>query len=341
VHTPEDERRRQRAGSGSAPGLALLPLRTFLGITFVYAGVQKLSDPGFFHSGSSTYIGTQLRGFAAGTPGGFVLRALAIPHPTLAGVGVAVFEILVGLFVVAGLMTRWAAAGGLALNFLLFLTASWHTSPYFLGPDLVFAFAWLPFVLAGATGQPAVEHVLDRRAERKARAQSPAESGDPVSTRRALLGQAIAATASGALAVAGLSWILRGRYEPRTALSLSNGSAKGTAKNVSHRASLPADSVRLGPASALPRGKAAVYRDPTDGSPDIVIRQRDGSLTALSAACTHAGCQVDYQSGVLYCPCHGSVFNAKTGAVEQGPAVTPLPHKEVVQRKGVIYAVPA
>ena len=39
----------------------------------------------------------------------------------------------------------------LSLNFLLFLTASWNTSPYFLGPDLVFTFAWLPFVLAGAT----------------------------------------------------------------------------------------------------------------------------------------------------------------------------------------------
>ena len=32
-------------------------------------------------------------------------------------------------------------------DFLLFLTASWHTTPYFLGPDLIFTFAWLPFVL--------------------------------------------------------------------------------------------------------------------------------------------------------------------------------------------------
>ena len=30
-----------------APGLALFPLRLFLGGTFVYAGIQKLSDPGF------------------------------------------------------------------------------------------------------------------------------------------------------------------------------------------------------------------------------------------------------------------------------------------------------
>ena len=41
---------------------------------------------------------------------------------------------------------------------MLFLTASWHTVPYFLGSDIVFVFAWLPFVLAGAAGQPALDH---------------------------------------------------------------------------------------------------------------------------------------------------------------------------------------
>src|SRR6266566_264450 len=113
--------------------LALLPLRLFLGVTFVYAGVQKLSDPGFLHPGAPTYIGTQLRGFAHGTPGGFLLRTFAIPHAELAGVVVALLEIAVGLLVLAGLLTRLAAAVGLSLNLVLFLTASWHTSPYFLG----------------------------------------------------------------------------------------------------------------------------------------------------------------------------------------------------------------
>src|SRR5947207_13519551 len=99
-----------------SPGAALFPLRLFLGVTFVYAGIQKLSDPGFLHPGAPTYIGTQLRGFAHGTPGGFLLRLLALPHPRLAGVGVALTEILIGLLVFSGLLTRIAAAGGLALN---------------------------------------------------------------------------------------------------------------------------------------------------------------------------------------------------------------------------------
>jgi uncharacterized membrane protein YphA (DoxX/SURF4 family) len=36
------------------PGLALLPLRLFLGVTFVYAGVETLADPGFLVAGSDT-----------------------------------------------------------------------------------------------------------------------------------------------------------------------------------------------------------------------------------------------------------------------------------------------
>src|SRR5947208_1094358 len=124
-----------------SPAMALLPLRLFLGATFVYAGINKLSDPGFLHPGAPTYIGTQLQGFAAGTPGGFILRTFAIPHPELAGVAVAIFEIAIGLAVLTGFHTRPAAAAGLALNLIFFLTASWHTSPYFLGSDIVFVFA--------------------------------------------------------------------------------------------------------------------------------------------------------------------------------------------------------
>ncbi len=57
-----------------SPGMTLLLLRLFLGVTFVYAGIQKLSDPGFLHPGAPTYIGTQLHGFANGTAGDFILE---------------------------------------------------------------------------------------------------------------------------------------------------------------------------------------------------------------------------------------------------------------------------
>ena len=364
------EARRRAPGrrlSMPSPAMALFPLRLFLGITFVYAGIQKLSDPGFLHAGAPTYIGTQLHGFAAGTPGGFLLRTFALPHPELAGIGVAITEIMIGLLVTAGLFTRVAAAGGLCLNLILFFTASWHTTPYFLGPDLVFAFAWLPLVLAGATGQPALDNLsrgprlADRsrpgalRTERdRDRVAYPAGA----STRRVLLAE----FAGAAVAIAGASALLKGSYSAARTLGASSGS-RGGAKAPSgggpssgggpqgaasagppapkQGPSLPSGAVRLGPAKRLPAGTAATYPDPADGSADIVIRDSAGNLKAFSAVCTHAGCTVGYESGVIVCPCHGGEYSAETGAVIAGPPPAPLPPKQVLEAGGQIYAVPS
>src|ERR671937_861957 len=90
------------------PRFALLPLRLFLGGTFVYAGIQKLSDPGFLNPDAPTYIGTQLHGFADGTPGGVLLEP-AISHAEVAGVAVALIEIAIGVLVLLGFLKRLAA----------------------------------------------------------------------------------------------------------------------------------------------------------------------------------------------------------------------------------------
>jgi thiosulfate dehydrogenase [quinone] large subunit len=327
--------------------MALLPLRLFLGVTFIYAGVQKLSDPGFLHKGAPTYIGTQLHGFASGTPGGFILRAFAIPHPTLAGVGVAITEIAIGILVTAGLLTRAAAAVGLGLNFILFLTNSWHAYPYFLGSDIVFVFAWTPFVIAGAEGQPSVDMELARRARPSRRgAPEPATSGGLV-TRRVLLRQALLGAGAATLGIAGVAYAAKGSYQGAAAPSLTaRRPRRSTRRHTAGRrhrthSNAPSGAVRLGPSNAVQPGQAATYRDPTDGSPDVLIRDTSGHLTAMSAVCTHAGCEVSYQGGQLICPCHGSVFNARTGAVEQGPASQPLAVKHVTESGGEIYAVPS
>ncbi len=348
-----DRMRRESETRSFDPALALFPLRLFLGVTFIYAGIQKLSDPGFLHPGAATYIGTQLHGFAGGTPGGFILRTFALPHPELAGVGVAIAEILIGLLATSGLFTRIAAAGGMGLNFLLFLTASWHTTPYFLGPDLVFTFAWLPFVLAGAKGQPALDNVVWHPSEAMARRTHlrPVEGGGgeavAASTRRALLAE----FAGMALAIAGISALAKGTYAaPRTPASNSSlgsggsaasGGSSGGSGAAKGAASVPSGAVRLGPANRLPTGQAATYSDPSNGSPDILIRESDNSLKAFSAVCTHSGCTVGYQGGVIICPCHGAQYSAQTGEVVGGPAPSGLAPKKVLEAGGQIYAVPS
>ena len=354
-----------RTASGISAGMALLPVRLFLGVTFVYAGYQKLSDPGFLTPGAATYIGTQLHAFASGTPGGFLLRWFALPFPRAAGVGVALTEIAIGLLTTVGLMTRWAAAAGLGLNLVLFLTASWSTTPYFLGSDIVFCFAWLPLALVGAVDQPAVDTlVLNRRAPAQRAGRSTrsgahiygAAAPDP-QTRRTLLRRGLVLAGAGTLSIGALATAMRGSVQRAPALSAlgsthrrpkspakhhgtprtsTGGSGATTAKT---GAQIPAGAVRLGPSSGLQTDAAAIYHDPGDGSPDIVVRRGNGALAAFSAVCTHAGCQVGFQSGVIFCPCHGSEFDPTTGAVLRGPAVTPLARKRVIERRGSIYAV--
>ena len=132
-------------------GWALLPLRAFLGVTFCFAGLQKLANPNFFNANSPSSIQAQLIASIRISPLhellGHLLR-FAVPI----GVVIALAEIAVGLGTLLGLWTRLAAAGGLVLAVTLFLTVSFHSSPYYTGADIVFVFAWIPLILAGSGG---------------------------------------------------------------------------------------------------------------------------------------------------------------------------------------------
>jgi thiosulfate dehydrogenase [quinone] large subunit len=300
-----------------SPGLALLPLRLFLGGTFVYAGIYKLSDAGFLRPGADTYIGDQLEGFADGTPGAWLLERFALPHPVWAGLGVAVAEIAIGLLALAGRFTRLSASAGLALSLVLFLTASWHTVPYFLGSDIVFAFAWLPFVLAGAEGQPALDHGRPRAVRLRRRGRVVVPAAGPLLTRRAALLRALGLTAVATGVVAGVSVAVRGTVPAPARAARRSGTPI-------------ADAASVGP------GEALAFENPADGGAALVIRAADGGLAAFSATCTHAGCEVGWEDGEIRCPCHHARFDPATGEPVRGPAREPLSRIVVVERGGSI-----
>jgi thiosulfate dehydrogenase (quinone) large subunit len=146
-------------------GWMLLPLRLFLAITFIYAGIQKLADPQFFHRGTPGYIGNQLIAFAHTTPLHDFLTRVAVPHAMLVGVIVVLGELAIGWGALLGILFRPAAFFGLLLSLLFFLSASWHTYPYFYGADIVFAFCWLTLLLKGPlnTGLPTLDGWLLRQ----------------------------------------------------------------------------------------------------------------------------------------------------------------------------------
>ena len=58
----------------------------------------------------------------------------------------------------------------------------------------------------------------------------------------------------------------------------------------------------------------------------IVVANVNGSYYAIGNVCTHRGCKLSegtLEGDQVRCPCHGSTFDVKTGAVVKGPAKNP------------------
>ncbi len=341
-----------RGADGSiAPGWYLLPLRLFLGVTFLFAGLQKLANPGFFRTSAPGSIHAQMAGAAHTSPIGSVLVHLVGAAPLLGAV-IALGEVAVGIGALLGLLTRWAAIGGVLLAFSLFLAISFHTKPYYTGSDIVFVFAWIPFVLAGAGGAPAFDTVLAARAAGSSSAAGTgAASRDGVVSRGAVIGIVAAAGVVLAGAVAGIGRIFAPAPTSNSAGSLS-GSAVATTTTAGGTATTAPSSTNttaavpkgtaIGPASSVPVGGSASFTDPSSGDPSLVIQHATDQFVAFDAICPHAGCTVAYQSSsnIIACPCHGSEFDPRTGAVVLGPASTGLtPIKVIKGSNGDLYAV--
>ncbi|HVB05338.1 MAG TPA: Rieske 2Fe-2S domain-containing protein [Acidimicrobiales bacterium] len=362
------------------PGGNLLVLRAFLGVTFTFAGLQKLANPNFFRRHAPGSFFAQLQGSITTSPLHHLLDP-ALHAPTVVAVVISAGEIAVGLGTLAGLFGRLAALGGMLLALSFFLTVSFNDSPYYYGADIVFLFAWTPLALGGP-GELSLDALLARRA---ATGQVAAHRGRPAVERRAFLQRAGATAGLAALAavVGGLDALL-GRHfasagrastigtlpsDPSTttpAVAPTTTSAPPTtttggptdttaAPTTTSRAPTtttggPTDTTAaptttsrapttttgggrapkgtaIGKASDVPVRGAASFTDPAQQIPAYVVQPLAGSYVAFSAVCTHAGCTVNFERSTeqFACPCHGSVYDARTGAVVNGPSTSPLP----------------
>jgi Rieske Fe-S protein len=76
--------------------------------------------------------------------------------------------------------------------------------------------------------------------------------------------------------------------------------------------------------SAIPVGGGKIFAAQTT----VVTQPTAGEFKVFSAVCTHMGCIVNQiADGRIDCPCHGSEYSIKDGAVLAGPAPKPLPAK--------------
>jgi nitrite reductase/ring-hydroxylating ferredoxin subunit len=73
-----------------------------------------------------------------------------------------------------------------------------------------------------------------------------------------------------------------------------------------------------------------------DGKHILVVKQA-GNFFAIGDKCTHRGCKLSsgkLDGETVRCPCHGSVFNVRTGEVVKGPAKKSEPSYSVTEEKG-------
>ena len=367
--------------AASMAGWALIVLRGFLGVTFTFAGLQKLANPGFFSASNPASIQAQIAAAARISPArGLVvhLEHAAVPI----GVIIAVGELAVGVATLAGFWSRVAAGGGMLLSLSLFLTVSFHSSPYYTGSDIVFLFAWTPLLIAGSGGVLSVDALLRDKQQAgvgagvdavvpvsfaivqrvcgsydagacramqgaacrpapcpylvTARAAVPAGPHDAGRRRLTLQGIGAAAVAGVAVALGGVvagvgraigaTSTVPGAPRLGAGTTTSGASATTTTPGGTGGATTTSEprpaGTPIGAASTVPVGGAASFTDPGTGDPSLVVQPKRGAFAAFDAVCPHEGCIVGYSQAQsrFVCPCHGSQFNGRTGAVIHGPA---------------------
>ena len=261
-------------------------LRLWLGITWVYAGWYKATDPQFLTPNTSGYIGTQLANYQLNSPISFLLRHM-VEHAGIVGLFVMLSEFAIGFATLTGFMLVYAALGGLFMSATLWLSASWSVKPYFLGSDTAYIVMWA--VLLGSIFKSSRKLKLPNFTDRRE----------------------VISLAS--IAVLSIFGVVVGKVFTRKAQSnlqsqASSNSSKAIAK-----------------VSDIPVGKAIQIQD-AQGAPAYIFRTKAGvfaySAICTHQGCT---VNFNSGNSHFQCPCHGAEFDPSNGAkVLAGPAPSPL-----------------
>jgi thiosulfate dehydrogenase (quinone) large subunit len=134
--------------------LAWTAMRVWLGVMWIQAGAAKLwgaEAAAFLHSSAG------VAGFAAhGTPAyswwGSFLHGFVVPNAGWIGVLVAVAEFAIGIALVAGLFTRVAALGSLALLFTYVMSGTASVCAFYAAIAIVILVMWRTSSWIGVDG---------------------------------------------------------------------------------------------------------------------------------------------------------------------------------------------
>jgi thiosulfate dehydrogenase [quinone] large subunit len=287
-----------------------ISLRLYLGVLFIWAGVDKFGDHAFLNTDvvGGSFVPGSLAGIieaskANNPPFKFALD-LIDSQVVLAGIGVALAEIVIGLAILIGYRTRWAALAGAAIMGSFVLTVNWIGSGNWYENVNVAAM----FAFVGLAAKPITKWSVQSHTS---------------AARRGLLGQGLIALAmiAGSGLIAAAARIL-GRSESTTQ---DNATSTTTPPAGGSTTPSPSNGTTLTTTTQIQQ-EGVVAISLGDNKNGWATTNDAGDVVAWSNICTHNGCKVNYAPNAngLACPCHGGLFDAKTGQPLRGPATRGL-----------------
>ena len=148
--------------SWRAQSWAIRVLRAWLSLTWIYAGWDKATDPGFLTKGATGFIGDQLIGFSTNSPVGWLFNNLS-DQAIAVGIFVIFSEFAIGIAPLLWIAPTSAAFGGFLTSIILWLASTFYVSPFFLASNTAYAILWLVYFLTLVGNRRTVDIALDRR----------------------------------------------------------------------------------------------------------------------------------------------------------------------------------
>jgi thiosulfate dehydrogenase (quinone) large subunit len=130
-------------------------MRVWLGVMWIQAGSAKLwgaEAAGFLHNNGAGVAGFASHGTPAYSWWGSFLHGFVVPNAGAIGVLVAVGEFAIGVALVAGLFTRFAALGSLALLFTYVMSGTASVCAFYALFAIVILVMWRTSSWIGADG---------------------------------------------------------------------------------------------------------------------------------------------------------------------------------------------